>query len=359
MGQWGSLEIEIAQRVISSCSIVGSSIVCLLFFYLRWWNFSTHHVILFYVSISDILFSSIFIIGPWVLNYHTWCTFQGWLGQMFGLATQMWCTVLTLNLWLQMKFYWKDSRCRGMMLYYHCFNWGVPFVLSILPVILDIIGPFGTFCWIKSEESGWRLTLYIPMWINFGFNLCIITMVIRLLRWSMASLRKDLEYASIKWHFSFVTCQTLMFVVPGMFCWSLSTIIRVSQEIQDYEVPYEMSFLQATFLPSQGIFNLLVYVAPSLRHNFRRKRNNEKVSTSMNSVRPQNQRIDLLEVDVCATKEGASPEDYVGWLSSSGLSQTSFYHNFCAMNESMTFFDGPSRNAIEMIQREKPSIRSN
>jgi len=355
MGQWGSLEvIEIAQRVISSCSIIGSSIVCFLFFYLRWWNSSTHHVILFYISISDICYSLTFIIGPWVLNSDTWCTFQGWLGHMFGLATQMWLTILGFNLWLQMKFYWKDKRCRRMMRYYHGIVWGIPFVLSILPVIWDIMVPLGTWCWIKSEETGWRLTLYIPMWINFGFNLCIITMVIRLLRWSIATVPIDMQNASkIKRHYRFVTCQTLMFVGAGMFCWSMSTIIRVSQAIHDYETPYEMLFLQATFLPFQGIFNLLVYVAPTLRHNFccDRRRDRQLTSTSTTS---QNQGTELPGVGVSASK---TSEDYWGMLSSPRLSRSSAFQKFRAMNESMSFFDGAGRHAIDIIRREGLSIK--
>jgi len=357
MGQWGSLEvIEIAQRVTSSCSIIGSSIVCALFFYLRWWNSSTHHVILFYISIADILYSTNFMLGPWVLNNHTWCTFQAWLGQMFGLATQMWLTVLGFNLLLQMKYYWKDEKCRRMMRFYHGFVWGIPFVLSILPVIEDIMVPLGTWCWITSREPGWRLTLYIPMWINFGFNLCIITMVIRLLRWLITTVPKDMENSSrVKRHYRFVTCQTLMFVVAGMLCWSMSTIIRVSQAIHDYDIPYEMLFLQATLLPFQGIFNLLVYVAPSLRHNFCCDRGHDKATDSATSP---NQGTELSE-GISATKEVPTSEDYECTLSSSRLSRTSAFQKFRSMNESMSFFDGPGRQAIDIIRREKLSIKDN
>jgi len=184
MGQWGSVEVmQIAQRITSSCSVFGSCTVCFLFLYLRWWNSSTHHVILFCISISDILWSTTFIVGPWVLTNNTWCKFQGWLGHMFGLATQMWCSLLGLNLWLQMKFYWKDRRCRQMMKYYHGIVWGTTLILSILPITQDVIGPVEGWCQIRSEESAWSLwTLHVPLWINFGFNLCIIIMVIRILR---------------------------------------------------------------------------------------------------------------------------------------------------------------------------------
>merc|ERR550534_1013141 len=48
-----------------------------------------------------------------------------------------------------------------------------------------------------------------------------------------------------------------------MVCWSISTIDRIWQAFKNSDVPFEMYFFQSLLLPAQGIFNLLVYVAPS------------------------------------------------------------------------------------------------
>jgi len=266
MVPWGGQEaLNIAQRVTSGLSIFGSGTVCLLYLYLKWWNFSTHHVLLFWISISDIIFSLAVFTGPWFFEYPTLCTIQGWACHVFGLSTQIWCTIVGLNLWLQMHFYWKDNRCRTLMPNYHAFAWGIPLILGTIPAVQHFMMPFETLCYVKPSKKIWRMcTLGIPLWIIFFCNLCIILLNVRLVRRIIASLPENIKEGSkIKQHYRFVACQTLMFVFVGMFCWILSTSRFIYYLVQDQDVQYEWKFFGTLMLPGQGIFNLLIYVVPS------------------------------------------------------------------------------------------------
>jgi len=362
MALWGSLKVlHIAQRVTSGLSLIGSSFVCFLYFYLRWWECSTHHVILFYISMADILFSTTFLIGPMAFSSVDYCTFQGWRFHFFGLATQIWCTFLGLNLLLQMKFFWDDSQCRAAMAKYHAIAWGIPFILATIPTARHVMEPLGTWCWIKLEEPGWRFwTLYIPLWINFGINFYIIFKIVRLLRQVLASLPGDMCKADkIKRHFRFITCQTLMFVFAGMICWSISTINRILQAFGDDNIPFEMYFFQGLLLPVQGIFNLFVYVAPvhlqklccDMGH-----RDNEK------TVSPENFSFSIcanLEIsELMVSESDMNVDDDSDKRPSTSTKRSSTFQKFRMLDKSMTFYEGPGRLAVNVVRNRLSTIQS-
>jgi len=365
MPPWGSFEVlHIAQRVTSGFSLIGSSTVCFLYFYLKWWESSTHHVILFYISVADILFSTTFLIGPMAFSSADWCTFQGWKVHMFGLATQIWCTFLGLNLLLQMKFYWKDWKCRELMVKYHAIAWGIPFILSTVPAAQDFMVPLGTWCWITSDEPNWRLwAMYVPLWINFGINACVIYMIIRLFRQVLACLPEGMDNIDkVKRHYRFITFQTLMFVLGGMFCWFVSTISRVLQAFRVDEIPFEIYFFQGLLLPVQGIFNLLVYVAPVHLQKFCcnavYNSSNEKTVSTENYSFPVCADLgdDIPEVQL--TVNEIFEDDYndkprydqrLG-SRSTNLTRSSTFQKFRRLNKSMSFYDGPGLITVDIVR---------
>jgi len=291
---------------------------------------------------------------------------------MFGLATQIWCTFLGLNLLLQMKFYWKDYQCRGLMPKYHVIAWGIPFILATLPAAQDFMEPLGTWCWIKSEERGWRLwALYVPLWINFGINFGIICMIIRLLRKVLASLPKGvINVDKVKRHYRFVTCQTLMFVFAGMVCWSVSTISQVMQAFGVDDIPYEMNFFQGLLQPAQGIFNLLVYVAPVHLQKFcclSVYSDHGKVVCTKNCSFPVSAGIgdDIPEVELAAhyiyeDDDHDKPKiDQRLKSRSTNLKRSSTsFQKFLRVNESMSFYDGPGRILDDILHTGQSTTRS-
>jgi len=357
MVAWGGLEsLNIVQRVTSACSLLGSSTICLLFFYLRWWNCSTHHVILFYISIADIICSSAIFVGPWASNSHTSCTIQGWTIHLFGLSAQMWCTFLGLNLWLQMKFYWTDRKCRALMLWYHAFAWGIPLILATIPAAQDLIAPTGIWCMMNVEPYWMRiLTGYIPMWVIVVCTVCIITMIIRLLHKVIASIPENMDNASkIKRHYRFVTCHTLMFVVGGFLSFSYFLIlgvweVRHGPDITD--VPNEILFLGVLILPLQGFVNLLVYVAPSQLHNFccQKGYGEEMKSTGIDNYSCLEKELPAVELIMNKLDSDIRELDEDDEPSTIGLSSN--FRRFQIQSERMSFFEGPGRVAVGILRK--------
>jgi len=343
----------IVQRVSSACSLLGSSTVCFLFFHLRWWNSSTHHVILFYISIADIIYSSAIFVGPWATNSHTACTIQGWTIHLFCLSAQMWCTFLGLNLWLQMKFYWTDTKCRALMLWYHAFAWGIPLILATIPAAQDLIAPTGIWCMMNVEPYWMRiLTGYIPIWVIVVCTVCIVTMIIRLLHKVIASIPEDMDNASkIKRHYRFVTCHTLMFVVGGFLSFSYFLIlgvweVRHGPDITD--VPNEILFLGVLILPLQGFVNLLVYVAPSQLHSFccQKGYGEEMKSTGTDTYTNQEKELQAVELTMNKLYLDNTELDEDDEPSTIGRLST-----FRTLNERMSFCDGPGRFAVDILRK--------
>jgi len=277
---------------------------------------------------------------------------------MFGLATQIWCTFLGVNLLLQMKFFWKDDQCREVMPKYHAIAWGIPFILATLPAAQDFMVPLGTWCWITPEKPGWRLwAMYAPLWINFGINICIICMIIRFLRKVLRSLPEGMiDVDKMKRHYRFITCWTLMFATAGMVCWSISTIIRIMQAFGVDDIPFELYFFQALLLPGQGIFNLLVYVVPVYLQKFccqsvysDTKDHPIPACEEMGDDIPE---VEFSTYNMSKSDDSDKPKiDHQVRNRYSNLKRATTFQQFQMVNKRITFYDGPGRIPVDIVRR--------
>merc|ERR1719233_2774837 len=122
--QWGTVgALKIAALSSAIASFLGSSGVIWLFLHFKWWKSSTHHFILLYISVTDILFSTMFIIGSAMFGNQFICQFQGFVLQACGQACQCYCCIVGTNLLLQIMFFWSDERCRQLLKYWHALVW--------------------------------------------------------------------------------------------------------------------------------------------------------------------------------------------------------------------------------------------
>jgi len=230
---------------------------------------------------------------------------------------------------------------------YHAFAWGIPLILGTIPAVQDFMMPFETICYVKPWKKIWRMcTLGIPLWIIFFCNLCIIVLNVRLVRRIIASLPENIKEGSkIKQHYRFVACQTFMFVFAGMFCWTLSTSRYIFYLVQDEDVPYQWKFFSTLTLPSQGIFNLLIYVAPSLRckccgvepEGYSSEYTSSEIGTYRNIE-------DEMEMGEIIEKKSSLEYFEMYGISSLSLSlsfkRSSTFKRFKTSNEKMSFYDG-------------------
>jgi len=346
--EWKSLELLVfVQRFTSACSLFGSLSIIWMFYYFSWWNSSTHYVILLCVSISDIFWSLSVFWGPWAFDSRAWCTIQGWAGHMFGLSGQLWCTLLGLNLYLQMHFMWKEKHCRRLLPYYHAFAWGVPFILATIPAAQDFMIPLQVWCWITPNEYAWQLWgLYVPLWVNFIFNLYIILQIVRLLRRVISTIPEDMGNASeMKGHYKFITCHTLMFIFAGMFCWGVylfSAFWQVANNAVGDYLPYWQWFCIVLLLPLQGLVNLLVYVAPTQLQKRccgkKKKSEKRKITATEKKVQNMETAVEVNMVQVSLENDELESDEESSVVLGDTRSQFA----------RMTFYDGPGDYGIEV-----------
>jgi len=336
-------------RINSACSVIGSGCVCFLFFKLRWWKYSTHHIILFSISVADIIYSTALFVGPSVPASSKWCQIQGWTIYAFGLASQIWCAILGLNLWLQMRYFWKDNKCRKMMLWYHVFAWGVSLIISAIPACQGIMKQYGGGCIIDVEET-WLIiwTSYIPIWFVFVFNWFIITKIVLILYRIMASIPQDMDNASkIKRHYKFVACQTIMFIFAGLLCWGIYLF-----SFKWWNLPLGLFLLHVTLNPLQGLVNLLVYVAPSWLHKccFKSGINEETTAIEEDPFSKMEKNIRAVETVMAKGKTGADDIESDEDEESSTIGSL-VWTDFRLASEHMSFYEGYGQNAIHIVQR--------
>jgi len=264
MYEWGSSDLLVlTARTSAICSILGSGGCIFLFFYFKWWTESNHHIILFHLSCSDILYSIFVLVGKSSYNIQPLCDFQGWILQFCGQVSQMWCTVVGINLLVQMVLYWSDSRCRTMMRWYILVIYGTGVTTASAVTFRGLVKPTGTWCWVGSNWPVDRMAFfYAPLWLLFTANIFIVGWIIRAFRKSVREIPKDLKNrAAIVKHYRWVTFHTSMFVIVGMVIWLPGTIYRIWQ-ILEQSPPYTLIFLQKVLTPSQGMLNFLLYVTP-------------------------------------------------------------------------------------------------
>ncbi|KAM4047509.1 uncharacterized protein ACNLHF_010698 isoform 2-T2 [Anomaloglossus baeobatrachus] len=147
------------------------------------------------------------------------CNFQAWWLTYFDWCALAWVSSITLNLYLNVvkemrtdRYQFHDSSYRSDLfqscavclseaetttpdvrwdsMAYHFTAWGVPFILSCLPLFGDLYGPAGAWCWITDEHVAWRFVIwYIPLFtLIFMMMLCYLRIIYvarqRVITWS-------------------------------------------------------------------------------------------------------------------------------------------------------------------------------
>ncbi|XP_048459059.1 cyclic AMP receptor-like protein A [Rhincodon typus] len=74
-----------------------------------------------------------------------------------------WVCCITVNLYFNLV---KEIRTDHFAVAYYVAAWGVPFILSCLPLFGDYYGPAGAWCWITDDHVAWRFGIwYIPLFV--------------------------------------------------------------------------------------------------------------------------------------------------------------------------------------------------
>ncbi|KAK7154208.1 hypothetical protein R3I94_007538 [Phoxinus phoxinus] len=104
------------------------------------------------------------------------CNFQAWWLTYFDWTALMWVCLITLNLYLNLV---REIRTEHYEIPYHVVAWGVPLLMSTLPLMAGYYGPAGAWCWITDNHVGWRFGIwYVPLFSLIILMICCYARII-------------------------------------------------------------------------------------------------------------------------------------------------------------------------------------
>jgi hypothetical protein len=255
--------IDVTTKISSSLSLCGS--LAYIWLYMTssaTQKRETQYSIIFFLSCIDVVCSLNFFVSSWLANNSALCTFSGWLTQIF-LATPLWNCCLSFHFYVRIVLRWNEVRARRLMQWYHALCWGLPLILSIPPVALDMMGPTITWCWITDSYGAYRVTLfYVFIWIAMlymiGVTILILERVGRLSTVACASDEGLLQAMSN-------ATQAVAFAGAFWFTWVAATIMRIQRIQQPNSPVFAITLVYAMFVPLQGFMNIMIHTMAGTR----------------------------------------------------------------------------------------------
>ncbi|KAG1959730.1 G-protein-coupled receptor [Pimephales promelas] len=104
------------------------------------------------------------------------CNFQAWWLTYFDWAALVWVCLITFNLYLNLV---REIRTEHYETPYHVVAWGIPLLMSTLPLMAGYYGPAGAWCWITDNHVRWRFGIwYIPLFSMIILMICCYARII-------------------------------------------------------------------------------------------------------------------------------------------------------------------------------------
>ncbi|XP_040279717.1 G-protein coupled receptor 1-like isoform X3 [Bufo bufo] len=182
--------------------------------------------------------------------------------QFFGTdwCALAWVCSITLNLYLNVV---KEMRTDQYQLTYHFTAWGVPFILSCLPLFGDLYGPAGAWCWITDEHVAWRFVIwYVPLFsLIFLMMLCYLRIIYvakqRVITWSgtydprreRSKIIMAEEIKPLKWY-------PCVYLAVSLF----PLLNRIHNAFYPSHPVFILTLLHVMSAPLHGLANTIVFV---------------------------------------------------------------------------------------------------
>ncbi|XP_068125967.1 cyclic AMP receptor-like protein A isoform X1 [Hyperolius riggenbachi] len=254
--------ITTVKRITAAFSLVGCTCMLILIWLFRKYNSLAQKMILS-LAVAAFFDSIAYIMGE-VLPDGVLCNFQAWWLTYFDWCALAWVCCITLNLYLNVV---KEMRTDQYGLAYHITAWGVPFILSCLPLFGDYYGPAGAWCWITDEHVAWRFVIwYIPLFsLIFVMMLCYLRIIYvakqRVITWSgtydpgreRSKILMAEEIKPLKWY-PFVYLAVSLFPLLNRFLCS-----RIYNALNPSQPAFTLTLLHVMSAPLHGFANAFVF----------------------------------------------------------------------------------------------------
>ncbi|XP_075052527.1 uncharacterized protein LOC142139111 isoform X1 [Mixophyes fleayi] len=250
--------VTTVKRLTATFSLIGCFCMLVVIWLFRKYNSLPQKMILSLAVAA--FFDSIAYIMSEVLPDGVLCNFQAWWLTYFDWCALAWVCCITLNLYLNVV---KEMRTDRFQLAYHLAAWGVPFILSCLPLFGDYYGPAGAWCWITDEHVAWRFVIwYIPLFsLIFLMMLCYLRIIYvakqRVITWSgtydpgreRSKIIMAEEIKSLKWY-------PCVYLAVSLF----PLLNRLHNAFYPSQPMFLLTLLHVMSAPLHGLANAFVFV---------------------------------------------------------------------------------------------------
>ncbi|XP_066456042.1 uncharacterized protein [Eleutherodactylus coqui] len=252
------LTITTVKRITATFSLIGCFCMLVVIWLFRKYNSLAQKMILSLAIAA--FFDSIAYVMSEAIPDGILCNFQAWWLTYFDWCALAWVCSITLNLYLNVV---KEMRTDRYQLAYHFTAWGVPFILSSLPLFGDLYGPAGAWCWITDEHVTWRFVIwYIPLFsLIFLMMLCYLRIIYvakqRVITWSgtydpgreRSKIVMAEEIKPLKWY-------PCVYLAVSLF----PLLNRIHNAFYPSHPVFFLTLLHVMSAPLHGLANTIVFV---------------------------------------------------------------------------------------------------
>jgi len=142
----------------------------------------------------------------------------------------------------------------GYEKFYHAFCWGVPLILTVLPLLSDSYGDTGGWCWIKNDTAGdstWRfIQFYIWLWAGIVYTAVVFRFIYVKIR-SLQAVNGDDSGSTAS--------RLKLYPVVLVFCHTAGSISALYEAFSGGDLIFWLNMLQVITAASLGFCNAFVY----------------------------------------------------------------------------------------------------
>ncbi|XP_056321400.1 cyclic AMP receptor-like protein A isoform X1 [Danio aesculapii] len=187
------------------------------------------------------------------------CSFQAWWLTYFDWTALVWVCLITFNLYLNLV---REIRTEHYRIRYHVVAWGIPLIMSTIPLMAGYYGPAGAWCWITDDHVGWRFGIwYVPLFSLIILMICCYARIICVANERMRSWlgtfnpereRRKISLAEeirpLKWYPS-------VYLLVSIF----PLINRLHNAAYPKDPVFSLTLLHVLSAPLHGLANALVF----------------------------------------------------------------------------------------------------
>ncbi|KAL7751439.1 hypothetical protein RI367_003299 [Sorochytrium milnesiophthora] len=280
-------------RVSSTLSIIGVLVV-LVYMYKHWQEVNgSPQRILFWITVVDALppIASLFTRSPMANTLA--CQVQGFIIEFAQMAAVFWGVIHAASVFLFIFFHFNAARLLQMEPLLHLIAWGMPLVLTIVPMALaaqtglPLFGDAQLWCGMRREYGTYRLEFYYGIVIA-ALALCLLIYLAVGIRVWQKTADVSIKAASSQ-HINVrrrYAIRTTLYFASFFITWIFAAVNRL-RAILDPTAPtlVWLIALHATFKPAHGAMNALSYFAPLLYSTYFARSHSSSTAAATTSAR--------------------------------------------------------------------------